>query len=1131
MKKVSILVSALLLSFGLSVNAQTAEFTVPSWTNYQRTVVAGATDPCVLVPKEHPYNVNTAINGDPTSQFGVTWFTNAGVTGTKLQLIEGISGDFSAAREINATETALDSVMYVTSGSKNNDLIAKTGFTKGETRSYISNKVLVDGLTPNTTYSYRVGGINDTWSKVYSFTTAKDSKEEYSFIYITDTQANDDEMFEISRKTVATAQANVPDAKFVLMTGDLVETSGNSNSEWEWEQWFETMQATWQKLPIAPAQGNHDTSEKYSNWHHHFNTSKAFNAAQTEDAAKTAMEGTNYSFIYGDALFMILTWEDYKKDETYFAAVEKWMKEQIAANPDVKWKLVAFHKNMFTGSKSHQSDTDGRTVRERMAPAFQNMGIDLVFEGHDHVYEVMGVMVAGKEGETNTYNKVEGAVTGQTFKTPSTATSNNPDMTGIHGGTFNVNEGVLYFLNNSAGKKKYQPRTEEEMIEAESVHRVPGYYQFFHRFGQTGEPTFSKVTVSTDTIKITTYTVNDNGEPTEFDAFNIVKKFNEEDFTVPSWTLYQRSIKAGNPDESVLVSKDYAYNINTTINGNPQTQIGATWFTNSDVTNTIIQVKAGANVTDFTGAMEPAVNATAVNDWMYIAESGNSDQVVKATGLEKGCTRSYVSNKALISGLEANTTYSYRIGNGETWSKTGTFTTAKDNKEAFSFIYITDTQAYTDEMFDVSAQTVKTAYENVPDAKFLLCAGDFVDSYHIPAYEAYGYTGSAEWEWEQWFEKMQSTCLNLPIVPVQGNHDISPSSNWFHHFNTDKSYNAAQTVEAAKTNMEGTIYSFEYGDALFMVINFENIPLPYEESEENTTYINAVADWLRTTAAANTDAKWKIVAFHKSMFTGSASHQDDQDGRFVRENIAPVLQEIGVDLVLEGHDHIYEVIGVLVAGKEGETTTYEHLADAVSEQDEVTPTLADGQSNSVSVTGKEGGVFNVQNGVLYFLNNSAGEKKYFPRNEQQMIDAEATTGVPDYFKFFNKFGQTGDPTFSKVTVSTDVIEITTYTVNDEGEPAEFDAFEIVKEEGLSTKTEKKISFNKITIYPNPAKDNVVIETKETIENIRIISTSGQELLSQKGGNTVSLSGISDGVYMISVKTTGGVYTEQLVVKK
>ena len=55
-------------------------------------------------------------------------------------------------------------------------------------------------------------------------------------------------------------------------------------------------------------------------------------------------------------------------------------------------------------------------------------------------------------------------------------------------------------------------------------HSVNDYFGLFNKFGQTGKPTFSCVKVSTDAIEIDTYTVDDNGETTLFDAFRIVRK-------------------------------------------------------------------------------------------------------------------------------------------------------------------------------------------------------------------------------------------------------------------------------------------------------------------------------------------------------------------------------------------------------------------------------------------------------------------------------------------------------------------------------------------------------------------------------------------------------------------------------
>jgi predicted MPP superfamily phosphohydrolase len=434
----------------------------------------------------------------------------------------------------------VDAVNYISIGSEesnnNEELIAATGFTQGEKRSYTSNKALIDHLKPNTTYSYRIGTRRarwwqiwekHNWSKIGTFTTAKDSKEAFEFIYITDTQANTDEMFDVSKRTRETAYRQTPDVKFLLVTGDLVESSGMQSSEWEWEQWFEKMQNIWLHLPIVPAQGNHDTSP-FGNMFHHFNTDNSYNMQQTTNETKTTMGGTVYSFVYGDALFMVVNYEDYRKGEPYFAALEQWMRTQISNNPNVKWKIVACHKTMFTGSGVHQNDDDVRIVRERMAPVFQETGIDLVLQGHDHIYEVMGVLKAEKTENGVVYTHLPKMVSGQKQVEPTFADGTvqcNPTVSvaGKEGGTYNVSDGIVYFLNNSAGKKKYYPRSKEQMEDALPQHGVQNYFELFNKFGQTGEPTFSRIKISTEAIEIATYIVSDGGDVPLFDSFKVVK--------------------------------------------------------------------------------------------------------------------------------------------------------------------------------------------------------------------------------------------------------------------------------------------------------------------------------------------------------------------------------------------------------------------------------------------------------------------------------------------------------------------------------------------------------------------------------------------------------------------------------
>lgn len=180
----------------------------------------------------------------------------------------------------------------------------------------------------------------------------------------------------------------------------------------------------------------------------------------------------------------------------YLDSLGKWMRSQVGAHKDVKWKIASFHKNMFTGSRSHQDDADGKAVRAAMLPLFAELGINMAFQGHDHIYEVIGPV--NNTTKTLASNGVEEVLT---VGEPGA----RENMTGREGGVFNTAAGTLYFLNNSAGKKKYEPRTEEEMIASYSKHEIENYWGLFSgKFGQTGEPTFSRVDVTPESFTVST---------------------------------------------------------------------------------------------------------------------------------------------------------------------------------------------------------------------------------------------------------------------------------------------------------------------------------------------------------------------------------------------------------------------------------------------------------------------------------------------------------------------------------------------------------------------------------------------------------------------------------------------------
>jgi len=548
-----------------------ANYTIPSWTKFlmaKKAVSANPNETSVnnletvvnsMVASDKPYNITASFNGDPTSNMGFAWFTNSGITDEKVEIVAGITTNFTTPLfSIDATSTALNNVNYNVSA---NGLSTLAGIASNSKRNYNSNKALVTGLSPNTTYSYRVGK-SGAWSEIGKFTTAKATKEPFSFVYFTDPQANTQEMFDISEKTTHSAKAMYPNANFWLSCGDLVETSGTTNSEWEYEQFFETQQDIWYNYPLAPVTGNHDKSAN-KNFSNHFNTNNP-----SFDKTMSTTPGSIYSFVYGDALFMALSYEDY--GAANLDSVAKWMRKQVEENPNVKWRIAFYHKTIYTGSGSHQSDADGKIVRDRMAPLFDSLKIDFAMQGHDHIYEVMGPIF--------NKTKVQNAISNQQSVTRTV----RDNVTGKMGGTFDVKNGTLYFLNNSAGRKKYEPRDSIAMKTAEANLGITDYFTLFTgRFGQTGEPTFSNITVSTDSINVKTYTVDDMGVATIFDDFKIVKS-NIINWSNPADIVYNTPLSNVELNASVP-SGTLTYNptFGTILNAGNNQSLKTTLFSNT----------------------------------------------------------------------------------------------------------------------------------------------------------------------------------------------------------------------------------------------------------------------------------------------------------------------------------------------------------------------------------------------------------------------------------------------------------------------------------------------------------------------------------------------------------------------
>ena len=241
----------------------------------------------------------------------------------------------------------------------------------------------------------------------------------------------------------------------------------------------------------------------------------------------------------------------------------------------------------------------------------------------------------------------------------------------------------------------------------------------------------------------------------------------------------------------------------------------------------------------------------------------------------QGIAGKYIHEIA-VTGLEAYTEYKYTVGDGFN-SKEGTFKTAlaKNDQTTFTFAYLADTQVSNASNAKALGATLAAVNDLNPD--FIYLAGDVTD------------TNNNENQWQWLFNNDglfpnggEDMFANNLVAVTQGNHD---NSEMYQHINAP--------AEAGQI-----VYSFDYGTVKFIILNLESARYSDDARAEQEAYLRqAVAD-------AKENGQWTIVGFHKSLYTG-ASHIVDSDVVAARKFWSPIFSELDVDLVLQGHDHVY----------------------------------------------------------------------------------------------------------------------------------------------------------------------------------------------------------------------------------
>jgi LPXTG-motif cell wall-anchored protein len=244
--------------------------------------------------------------------------------------------------------------------------------------------------------------------------------------------------------------------------------------------------------------------------------------------------------------------------------------------------------------------------------------------------------------------------------------------------------------------------------------------------------------------------------------------------------------------------------------------------------------------------------------------------------------------------LEPGTSYTYRVGDGTEngWSEPATFTTEDKEDEKFTFLFTSDTQAIPNDTvvdgYGIWGEIFGKGLSEYPNAKFMLLSGDIVDY------------GDKQVHWEHWFKAAKNYLPFVNLVPTLGNHDVVGGGN----------ENFKAQFQLPLNGPEGEMeqaYSFDYSNLHIAVLNTEGD-------------LQKQAEWLREDMK-NSDKQWKIVSFHRSPYHSHETRGSED----VKLAWTPIFDEVGVDLVLSGHDHAYMRSWPLYDGKiveEGKGTTY-----------------------------------------------------------------------------------------------------------------------------------------------------------------------------------------------------------------
>jgi len=233
---------------------------------------------------------------------------------------------------------------------------------------------------------------------------------------------------------------------------------------------------------------------------------------------------------------------------------------------------------------------------------------------------------------------------------------------------------------------------------------------------------------------------------------------------------------------------------------------------------------------------------------------------------------------------------------------TGSFRTAPARPEAFRFVTFGD-------MGVNAAAEQNLALVRQLDPALCFVVGDLCYADTSGGSEQLAVLPQDPTIWDAWLRQVEPSAAAVPWMTTVGNHEMERGNGDLGY----DGYLARFALPGNGVELGGVTYAFRHGNVGFVALDGNDASF---EIDRNRGYLGARQDdWLRHTLdglRSDRDVDFIVVGFHNCMYCSNLFHGSDGGNRGRWQTI---LEDAGVDLVVNGHNHCYERTHPMRAGE------------------------------------------------------------------------------------------------------------------------------------------------------------------------------------------------------------------------